>query len=60
MMDVRAYNREAWNRQVAAGNPWTIPVSSEVVAAARARGVVDRAHPLHPRAAGVVSAAGRR
>jgi SAM-dependent methyltransferase len=24
MMDVRAYNREAWNRQVAAGNPWTI------------------------------------
>jgi SAM-dependent methyltransferase len=35
MIDVRAYNREAWNRQVAAGNPWTIPVSSEAVAAAR-------------------------
>ena len=34
-MDVRAYNREAWDRQVAAGNPWTIPVSSEAVAAAR-------------------------
>ena len=60
MMDVRAYNREAWNRQVAAGNPWTIPVSSEAVAAARRVGVVDRAHPLDPRAAGVVSAAGRR
>lgn len=34
-MDVRAYNREAWNRQVADGNPWTIPVSPDVVAAAR-------------------------
>lgn len=34
-MDIRAYNREAWNRQVAEGNPWTIPVSPEVVAAAR-------------------------
>ena len=35
MMDVRAYNREAWNRQVADGNPWTIPVNPEIVAAAR-------------------------
>lgn len=34
-MDVRAYNREAWNRQVDRQNPWTIPVSSEEVAAAR-------------------------
>jgi SAM-dependent methyltransferase len=34
-MDVRAYNREAWNRQVAEGNPWTIPVRAETVAAAR-------------------------
>jgi SAM-dependent methyltransferase len=34
-MDVRAYNREAWNRQVAAGNQWTIPVGPEVIAAAR-------------------------
>jgi SAM-dependent methyltransferase len=34
-MDIRAYNREAWNRQVADGNQWTIPVSSETVAAAR-------------------------
>jgi SAM-dependent methyltransferase len=34
-MDVRAYNREKWNKQVEYGNPWTIPVSPEVIAAAR-------------------------
>ncbi len=34
-MDIRAYNREAWNRQVAQGNPWTVPVTPEVIAAAR-------------------------
>jgi SAM-dependent methyltransferase len=34
-MDIRAYNREAWNRQVNSGNPWTVPVSSEQIAAAR-------------------------
>ncbi len=34
-MDVRAYNREAWDRQVADGNPWTRPVGPEVIAAAR-------------------------
>jgi SAM-dependent methyltransferase len=34
-MDVRAYNRSAWNRQVEEGNPWTLPVSPEVIAAAR-------------------------
>ena len=34
-LDVRAYNREAWNREVAGGNPWTVPVSPEVIAAAR-------------------------
>lgn len=34
-MDVRAYNREAWNKEVEQGNPWTIPVSPEVIAAAR-------------------------
>ncbi|HEY9089593.1 MAG TPA: SAM-dependent methyltransferase, partial [Anaerolineaceae bacterium] len=34
--DVRAYNREAWNREVDGGkNPWTLPVSAEQVAAAR-------------------------
>lgn len=35
MMDIRAYNREAWNRQVAEDNQWTRPVGSEVIAAAR-------------------------
>jgi SAM-dependent methyltransferase len=34
-MDIRAYNRAAWDRQVAGGNPWTIPVSPEVIARAR-------------------------
>lgn len=34
-MDVRRYNREIWNKQVENGNPWTIPVSPEVIAAAR-------------------------
>ena len=34
-MDIRAYNRDAWNRQVAQGNPWTIPVSTDQIAAAR-------------------------
>ena len=35
-MDVRAYNREKWDLQVQYGNPWTIPCSPEVIAAARA------------------------
>lgn len=34
-MDVRTYNREAWNRQVARGNEWTQPVSPEQIARAR-------------------------
>jgi SAM-dependent methyltransferase len=34
-MDVRAYNRRAWNSQVEQGNMWTIPVSPQVIAAAR-------------------------
>lgn len=34
-MDVRDYNRRAWNRQVERGNRWTVPVSPEVTAAAR-------------------------
>jgi SAM-dependent methyltransferase len=33
--DVRSFNREAWNRQVEGGNPWTVPVGPEAVAAAR-------------------------
>lgn len=34
-MDVRDYNRRAWNRQVEKGNRWTVPVSPEVTTAAR-------------------------
>ncbi|MFW5739059.1 MAG: class I SAM-dependent methyltransferase [Myxococcota bacterium] len=34
-MDVRSYNRQAWNRQVAEGNPWTVPVTSEQIRRAR-------------------------
>jgi SAM-dependent methyltransferase len=34
-VDVRRYNREAWDRQVEGGNRWTVPVSPEQVAAAR-------------------------
>jgi len=36
-MDIRTYNREAWDRQVQSGNnPWTVPVSPELIAQARA------------------------
>jgi SAM-dependent methyltransferase len=34
-MKVPDYNRNAWDREVSRGNPWTIPVSSEEVARAR-------------------------
>lgn len=34
-MDVRGYNREAWDRQVEGGNQWTVPVGPEVIEAAR-------------------------
>lgn len=34
-MDIRAYNRAAWDKQVESGNEWTVPVSAEVIAAAR-------------------------
>jgi len=34
-MDVTKYNREAWNREVDKGNPWTQPVGPDVIAAAR-------------------------
>jgi SAM-dependent methyltransferase len=35
-MDTRAYNREAWNREVEGGaNRWSRPVDSEVIARAR-------------------------
>ncbi|MDP6126974.1 MAG: class I SAM-dependent methyltransferase [Dehalococcoidales bacterium] len=34
-MDVRDHNRAAWDRQVESGNRWTVPVSRDVITAAR-------------------------
>lgn len=34
-MNVREYNRAAWDKQVEQGNAWTVPVSPEVIANAR-------------------------
>lgn len=34
-MDIRDYNRRAWNRLVEKGNEWTRPVSPQAIAAAR-------------------------
>ncbi len=34
--DVYEFNRTAWNREVESGNKWTVPVSAEEVARARA------------------------
>jgi SAM-dependent methyltransferase len=34
-MDVRGYNREAWDREVESGNEWTVPVGPEIIEAAR-------------------------
>lgn len=35
-IDIRAYNRDAWNKQVDSGeNPWTKPVNSDVIFQAR-------------------------
>ena len=34
-MDILSYNRAAWDKFVAQGNRWTVPVSSEEIALAR-------------------------
>lgn len=34
-MDIRRYNRDAWNRNVEQGNRWTVPVAPEEIARAR-------------------------
>lgn len=34
-MNIPAHNRTAWDHQVTVGNQWTVPVSPEVIAAAR-------------------------
>lgn len=37
-MDPTKYNQEAWDREVAKGNQWNLPVSSEKIADAK-RGI---------------------
>src|SRR3954462_7156211 len=34
-MDIRDYNRAAWDNEVGRDNVWTVPVSAEVIEAAR-------------------------
>jgi SAM-dependent methyltransferase len=34
-MNIREYNRDAWDREVKNGNKWTVPVSAETIAKAR-------------------------
>ncbi len=34
-MDIRQYNQAAWDREVESGNPWTRPVTPEIIARAR-------------------------
>jgi len=34
-LNIRTYNRRAWDHQAELGNPWTIPVDPRVIAAAR-------------------------
>jgi SAM-dependent methyltransferase len=34
-LDIRAYNRAAWDQEVQRGNRWTVPVDDEAIAAAR-------------------------
>jgi len=37
-MDIRKYNRSAWDQEVDRGNKWTLPVSDQEIAAARTGG----------------------
>ena len=34
-MDIRDYNRKAWDHEVETNNPWTVPVNHETIEAAR-------------------------
>jgi len=47
-MNIREQNRLAWDKQVESGNPWTIPVSPEEVAAARRGQVTILLTPTKP------------
>jgi SAM-dependent methyltransferase len=51
-VDVLSYNRDAWDRRVAVGNRWTVPVTSAEIAAARdgAWSIVLTPHKPVPRA----------
>ena len=44
-MDVLRHNREAWDREVAGGNRWTVPVGPRRHRAGPHGRLVDRAHP---------------
>jgi len=47
-LDVRAVNRVAWDRRVAAGNPWTVPVGPEDIAHVRSGGLRIVLTPTRP------------
>ena len=59
-VDLLKLNRAAWNKEVQSGNPWTRPVSPEVIAEARhgrwsllltpPEPVPAHRYPTHPRA----------
>jgi len=51
-LDLRQLNRRAWDRQVEIGNPWTVPVAPEVIAAARTGRWQIRLTPTKPVPAG--------
>jgi SAM-dependent methyltransferase len=34
-MDILSFNRNAWDKQVESGNPWTVPVTADQIEAAR-------------------------
>lgn len=34
-MDIKSYNSKAWDQEVTTGNPWTVPVSPEMIAKAK-------------------------
>jgi hypothetical protein len=38
-VDIREYNRHAWDRKVEQGDKWTVPVGPEVITQARRGGV---------------------
>lgn len=47
-MDIRVYNRTAWDHQVASGDRWTVPISADEVARARRGDVQILLTPTRP------------